>query len=31
MDVYKNCFSYYFDFINSYDLKKNMDYQIIKI
>ena len=31
MNVYKNCFSYYFNFKNSYNLMKNMGYQIIKL
>ena len=31
MNVYKSCFSYYFIFKNSYNLKKNMGYQIMKI
>ena len=31
MNVYKNYFSYYFNFKNSYNLKKIMGYQIIKL
>ena len=31
MNVYKNCLSYYFNFKNSYNLNKNMVYQIIKL
>ena len=31
MNVYKNCFSYYFNIKNSYNLTKNMGYQIIKL
>ena len=31
MNVYKNCFSYYFNFKNTYNLKKNMGYQFIKL
>ena len=30
MNVYKNDFSYYFNFKNIYNLKKKMGYQIIK-
>ena len=31
MNVYKSCFSYYFIFKSSYNLKKNMGYQIMKL
>ena len=31
MNVLKNDFSSYFSFKNSYNLKKNMGYQIIKL
>ena len=31
MNVYKKFFSYYFNFKNSYNLKKNMGYQNIKL
>ena len=31
MNVYKSYFSYYFIFKNSYNLKKNMGYQIMKL
>ena len=31
MNVYKSCFSHYFIFKNSYNLKKNMGYQIMKL
>ena len=31
MNIYKNCFSNYFDLKSSYNLNKNMGYQIIKL
>ena len=31
MNVYKSCFSYYFNFKYNYNLKKNMGYQFIKL
>ena len=31
MNDYKNCFSYYFNFKNSYNLKKNMIINLFKL